>query len=837
MVDTGYNWSFILRKMAKKLHKTIEDIIELLHQHKKRTYVSLFSSAGVGCYGFKQNGFECIATCELLNERLNIQRANQKCRFDSGYICGDLTKEETQIRLFTEIDNWKRTQQITDVDVVFATPPCQGMSTANCKKNDQEQVRNSLVVEAIRVIRDVNPKVFIFENVRSFMKTTCTDISGVDMPIRDSIYKNLSDTYYIYYKVINFKDYGVPSSRPRTIVVGTRRDMKNITPLNIFPVRQQEITMRQVIGDLPPLGFGERSSEDPFHFARTYDAYMEQWIAGLAEGQSAFENPDNLKPYKIDKNGQRVILKGAEMGNKFRRLRWDSPCSCIATRNDQLASNDTIHPHDNRVLSIRELMRLMTIPDDFKWTDHDEQLNVENAEQYLIENELNIRRCIGEAVPTHIIYQLSKNVDTMLCFNEFVEQYDESFLEYYMNDIALRENFYIDTFLKEKTIADAKKTGAFYTPQCVVFDAIKDVDLKDKDVRVLEPSVGLGAFIPQVVRALSDKDCIQIDVVEIDQETLLSLQDSLAKIELGDNVTINYICSDFLMFPITCRYSLVVTNPPYANSKTKYPEITNGLKLKNLFGLFLKKLYNVADDIVCVIPKNFIMADEFAPIRKLYQSYGIVSICDFGVKFFEKVFVEILSLHFAKKYTKELTVTDYVNDEIYIHPQKYIFHDRVWLIYRNTFFDSYIKDMQLDVFSSFRDRQINNSMLKPEGKIRVLRSKNLQDDGSIVDIKGYDRYIDDLTGLQVGKYLNQHPIIMVNFTYNTRATILPDGMVPNGSIAILTPKILFPYNQLGFFASPEFRKYYEIVKSKSRFTLNIDDCALYYIGIKTSDYV
>lgn len=818
--------------MAKKQHRSIEDIQEQLHQHKMRTYVSLFSSAGVGCYGFKQNEFECIATCELLDERLRVQRANEKCRYDSGYICGDLTKAETQARIFTEIDYWRNNHHITDVDVVFATPPCQGMSTANCKKNDKDQVRNSLVVEAIKVIRDVNPRVFIFENVRSFMKTTCTDISGIDMPIKDSIYKNLSGSYYIYHKVLNFKDYGVPSSRPRTIVVGTRRDMRNITPLNIFPVRKHEITLRQVIGDLPALGFGERSVEDPLHFARTYDAYMEEWIADLAEGQSAFENSDDRKPYKIDKNGHRLILKGAEMGNKFRRLRWDSPCSCIATRNDQLASNDTIHPHDNRVLSIRELMRLMTIPYDFKWTDHDDLLTVETAEQYLIENELNIRRCIGEAVPTYIIFQLAKNVDTMLCFNEFVEHYDESFLEYYMSDTILRENYYIDTFLKEKTIADAKKTGSFYTPQCVVFDAIKDISLKDKEVRVLEPSVGLGAFLPQVVRALSDKDSVQIDVVEIDPETLLSLQESLAKIELGVNVRINFICSDFLLFPITSRYNLVVTNPPYANSKTKYPDISNGLKLKNLFGLFLKKLYNVADDIVCVIPKNFLMADEFAPIRKMYQSYGIVSICDFGVKFFEKVFVEILSIHFSKKYSGELTVTDYVNGDSYSHPQKYIYHDRLWLIYRNAFFDSYIKDMQLDVFSSFRDRQISNSMLKSEGKIRVLRSKNIQDDGSIINIEGYDRYIDDLTGLQVGKYMNQHPIIMVNFTYNTRATILPDGMVPNGSIAILTPKILFPYNQLGFYSSPEFRAYYEIVKSKSRFTLNIDDCALYYIGIK-----
>ena len=818
--------------MAKKTKRTADEIIGALHQHPMRTYISLFSSAGVGCYGFKQNGYECIATCELLNERLNVQRANNKCRLESGYICGDMTTDETKARLFKEIQRWRDDYKIEDVDVVFATPPCQGMSTANCKKNNQEQVRNSLVVEAIKVIHDVNPKIFIFENVRSFMKTTCTDISGVDMSIKESIYINLSENYYIFSKVLNFKDYGVPSSRPRTIVVGTRRDLKNISPLNIFPRREEEITLRESIGNLNPLGYGERDALDPFHFARVYDAYMEEWIAPLREGQSAFENPVHLRPYKLDKDGNRVTLKGAEMGNKFRRLRWDSPCSCIATRNDQLASNDTIHPRDNRVLSIRELMILMTIPRNFKWSLDDDALTPDGAAEYLSTNELNIRRCIGEAVPTHIIETLSKNVDIMLTFNEFVDSYEEDYLEAYMQDMEIRNNFYIDTFLKEQAIADAKDSGSFYTPQCVVFDAIKDLDINKKQIRILEPSVGLGAFIPQLCALFSDKDSIVIDAVEIDATTLASLKESIQKIELGTNVAINYICSDFLEYPITESYDAVVTNPPYANSKKKYPEVCQGLKLKNLFGLFLNRIYNIADNIVCVIPKNFVMADEFEPIRKKYQTYPLVSVCDFGVKFFKKVFVEILSLHFSKKYKGSLLVRDYVNNEYYIHPQKYIYHNHVWLLYRNDFFDKFIQTMQLDVYKSFRDRQITNSMLSNSGKIRVLRSKNIQDDGSIINKDGYDKYIDDVSKFQIGRYLNKKPIIMVNFTYNTRATILPDNMIPNGSIAILTPKVSVYPEDLSFYSSNEFRAYYEIVKSKSRFTLNIDESSLYYIGIK-----
>lgn len=75
-----------------------------------------------------------------------------------------------------------------------------------------------------------------------------------------------------------------------------------------------------------------------------------------------------------------------------------------------ILTDDTIHPTDNRVLSIRELMILMTIPNDFQWTDKDGELTPENSTEYLKKNELTIRKCIGEAVPTHIIADIAKKI-------------------------------------------------------------------------------------------------------------------------------------------------------------------------------------------------------------------------------------------------------------------------------------------------------------------------------------------------------------------------------------------------------------------------------------------
>lgn len=290
--------------VKKNLYKEIDFPKEIVAESRSdngiRTYISLFSSAGVGCYGFKQEGYYCIATVELLERRLKIQRYNNKCIYNSGYICGDMTNQETKDKVFAEIDLWKHGFNIKDLDVLIATPPCQGMSVANHKKRN-ELKRNSLVVESIRMVKDISPKFFIFENVRAFLTSICTDIDGIDKPIKEAIDNNLAGEYNILYRVVNFKDYGCPSSRTRTLVIGVRKDLKEITPYDIFPDRQAECTLRQVIGNLPSLKtMGEISKNDIYHNFRRYSPHMEAWIADIKEGQSAFDNTDICKiPHRV----------------------------------------------------------------------------------------------------------------------------------------------------------------------------------------------------------------------------------------------------------------------------------------------------------------------------------------------------------------------------------------------------------------------------------------------------------------------------------------------------------------------------------------------------------
>lgn len=329
----------------------------------KLTYISLFSSAGVGCYGFKKQSFQCVLTNELLPRRMNVQKANKKCKYESGYILGDILIEETKSKISAEIDKWNKSGY-EDITAVIATPPCQGMSVANHKKKDEGK-RNSLVVESLKIIKQVRPQFFILENVRAFLTTACTDTDGQVKKIKDAIIHHLDETYDIEYKVLNFKNYGANSSRTRTLVIGVRKDM-GIKPEEIYPKYTDEKTLREVIGYLPRLNkMGEIDKNDIYHSFRNYKSEMRLWIENLKEGECAFDNTESKRIPHYYKNGEKIYSKNGN-GDKYTRQYWDKVAPCIHTRNDILASQNTVHPEDDRVFSVRELMKLMSIPDDFK---------------------------------------------------------------------------------------------------------------------------------------------------------------------------------------------------------------------------------------------------------------------------------------------------------------------------------------------------------------------------------------------------------------------------------------------------------------------------------------
>ena len=124
-----------------------------------------------------------------------------------------------------------------------------------CKSKEKNELkRNSLVVTAIQLVKKINPKIFIFENVSTFLKTLCNGNDNVLRTINEEINNELSKTYIFSYKVINFKNYGSNSSRTRTLIIGVRKDQLNtFAPYELFPSYRPEKTLKEIIGDFPSL--------------------------------------------------------------------------------------------------------------------------------------------------------------------------------------------------------------------------------------------------------------------------------------------------------------------------------------------------------------------------------------------------------------------------------------------------------------------------------------------------------------------------------------------------------------------------------------------------------
>ena len=834
----------------------------------KPTYISLFSSAGIGCYGFLDAGFECIATNELIERRINVQKCNHKCKYDSGYICADITKQETKDALYEQIALWKKKEGLKRVDVLIATPPCQGMSVANHKKSDTEIVRNSLVVESISIIKEIQPRFFIFENVPAFMKTVCTDVDGVDKPIAQAIEHNLGPDYSYTSKVINFKNFGASSSRQRTLVIGVANDYADeVSPYELFPDMVKEKTLREVIGHLRALKtFGEIDANDIYHAFRVYPEHMRSWIANIGEGESAFDNKDDInKPHQIIDG--KLVINQQKNGDKYRRQIWDKVGPCIHTRNDQLASQNTVHPSDDRVFSIRELMMMMTVPSSFKWVTEDEcELNKLSDEQkrvFLKKHEINIRQSLGEAVPTAIFNAIAKKIKavtdnppkTTAIINRIVACYELDSSESLLNFIDDNpEHLSLAQMGRVCELANSKRidNAAYFTSKSLISAMLNNLNMVDKStIRILEPSVGIGNFVPLLAKKFQGKKLI-IDVVDIDATSLEIAKKLIKAHNLPQSVQVNYICDDFLTHVFAEHYDYVIGNPPFykmgadQNKKLElYRSAAINKDTRNICSFFLDKAVSLADHVVLIFPKFVLNTPEFAATREYLGKKSVECIIDFGEKGFPGVLVETIALFVNNlvkpRTTKVISFSKHLTLE---QKQSYIFSDDFpyWLIYRDETFDEVSAKLEFDVFKVFRDRQLTSKHLRESGEIRVLKSRNISDDGTkIIDIENYDSYVnrEDIKGLYVEEYLDDDSVYLTpNMTYNPRVMRKPKNVIVNGSVAILIPKGNFTTSdeQLKYFSSTEYRKFYQIARNYQTRSLNVDSCSVFFYGLlKESD--
>ena len=835
---------------------------------KSLTYVTLFSSAGVGCNGFQMEDYHCVATNEIISRRMDVQRVDNKCEYDTGYIEGDITNEDIKNKIYTEIDRWKAKGN-DRVDVIIATPPCQGISVINHKKNANEINRNSLVVESIEIVKHIKPRFFIFENVMAFQKTQCITPDEKVVPIGEYIREALGQNYIISGRIMNFMNYGSNSSRTRTLMIGVDKSYRNnITPYDLYPDYRSEKTLRDIIFKFPRLEWGEINADDFYHAFRTYNPKMRDWIHDLKEGESAFDNEDPLKrPHRIV-DGE-IVENIRKNRDKYTRQPWDRFIQCVHTRNDQLAAQNTVHPEQDRVYSIRELMEMMTVSSEFRWMDLDiEDLNalpLKEKKSLYKEHEMNIRQCLGEAVPTEIMRQIAHNIKERLSTNrsESIE------INKLIADNALVDRENLKEFLKTNSFdldvaslmritelcnAQREKNAAFYTNKFIVNEIMGSLPTFAKDeVRILEPSVGSGSFIPFLFKKYESVPHVILDVVDIDEESVETLNILLEKIDIPQNFTINRIYHDFLTLDIICRYDLSIGNPPFSKLKERSPEMEQCLaenvnqKTNNLSVMFLEKCIRYSDCVALVLNKTILSTDEFTETRDLLSTMRIDSIIDFGRYGFTGVSIETMCLTvYPKQKPKDTKVYSLKYNRRHIQNQAYITDEKYpyFTIYRDEEFDAVADKLDFDVFTVFRDRQITKaltSVTKTKDSLWVIKAKNINDDGlGVTHIKDYDVYLPKQTAesLSVYKYVNDPSVYLTpNMTYNPRVTENIPDTIADGSVAVLIPKspLKLTVKQKAFFSTEEYRRFYGIARNLSTQSINVDKTSVYFYGVLRDD--
>lgn len=180
-----------------------------------RPAISLFTGAGGMDIGTEQAGFCTLLQHEWSEAACETLIINRPRWFrHAALIQGDIVKTPTSMILE------EAGLRVGEADLVTGGPPCQGFSTANtkaCKGN--YDTRNDLVFEYLRVVREAQPRFFVFENVPGFMGFN----KGAYF---EAFLKRAYEGYYeLVYGLLDACEYGVPQRRCRFICMGTRRDL------------------------------------------------------------------------------------------------------------------------------------------------------------------------------------------------------------------------------------------------------------------------------------------------------------------------------------------------------------------------------------------------------------------------------------------------------------------------------------------------------------------------------------------------------------------------------------------------------------------------------------
>ena len=332
----------------------------MVHKNRKKrslNALSLFCSSGIGDLALRSVGIKVLVANELLEDRAQLFKQNFP---KTHLIIGDLWDKKVEI-----IRKVKDRLKAKPLDFLFATPPCQGMSKngqgkllnlIRQGKRPQDDERNRLIIPVVEMVKDLQPRFLVMENVPEMQNTLIQDPldSKQSILIMEYIKRELGKAYQGTWEVVEFANYGVPQRRKRLITIFTR-DSKAFELLKVKnsllpPTTHTQhlkpsspslpsshlpwITLRDVISHTPPLDAQNKESAThlslPFHYVPILDQDKYFWVSNTPPESGAF---DNQCIHPSCGSQENPIHRSVRQSNGIHRASQETPLYCIQCQN------------------------------------------------------------------------------------------------------------------------------------------------------------------------------------------------------------------------------------------------------------------------------------------------------------------------------------------------------------------------------------------------------------------------------------------------------------------------------------------------------------------------
>lgn len=237
--------------------------------------IDLFCGAGGMTAGFKAAGIKSLLSNDIEESACTTLKINNP---EIKVLCGDITKTETK-------DLIEKAAKEGEADIICGGPPCQGFSMAGFRSENDP--RNQLFREFVDIVKRVNPKVIVFENVEGLLSYQ----GGKTYREVHTLFGELG--YNTEGRTLLASNYAVPQKRKRVIIICTRKDIE-VEPADLFPnaitsEESEQVTARETISDLENVLCGEDAR---------YDDVKESSILKFFKGKISYEEFVNIKTPK-----------------------------------------------------------------------------------------------------------------------------------------------------------------------------------------------------------------------------------------------------------------------------------------------------------------------------------------------------------------------------------------------------------------------------------------------------------------------------------------------------------------------------------------------------------